>query len=930
MKLHLIIFLGMFCYFANAQTTISYVLNNTNIHIQQAPTTSGFIPATNYATITKPLLAEAFATNSQAGVNAATIHAGAGNVNDVFFGGDVPVPSPGYGAVAVPVFTKQTFSQSDFPIYMECNFYNEIHVPLYNESYLSIVPSNYLYFGSPTTYSPPQTTQREGFLFGGSPNNLKVFDHKSATQATVITDHVHSFATNGNWYNMKIILDESNGNLIIRSAKINNQTVITNENLGSITWLGSYRLGFVADDLAESFQIITNYSTLAADFQMSDTSICAGECINLIDMSTTSFCTNCNTYQWSFSGANTASSTQQNPTNICFPNAGTYPITLTVNNSAETETITKMITVKPLPLADLGNDTILCNNQSLTLEATLANATYLWSNNSINATLNVNNTGTYWVAVTVNNCTAKDTVLVISPPILTLELGNDTTLCSGESIFLDATQPNVNYLWQDGSTNPTFNVTQIGNYFVSISNVCEVLSDTIVIQFTETELQVNLGNDTVLCIGESLVLDATNSTEEFYLWQDGSTNSTFTVTQSGMYFVAVSDTCVTIMDTINVIFTGDFPTIDLGNDTILCQGDELILNAFSPIANTYLWNNGSINSTLTINNGGQYIAIATNNCGSTNDTINIQLLISELELELGNDTTLCNGDELLLDAFSSAALTYLWQDGSTNSTFNVTETGNYQVTLFDFCTNITDSIFIEYIRLSVDLGNDTVICEGRTFMLEAEHRNAESYVWHNGSTNSYFGVAEAGQFYVTVENHCETVSDTIEVTMSSQTPLVPNLGKDRVLCPGAIEVLDATTENALNYVWQDSTEGAIYIVSEPGIYEVTVSNACLSLTDDIEFTADACCNLVVPDAFTPNNDGINDVFYAFTNCQISNFVMIIYDRWGGKVFETTDINNGWNGTARGKALNTGVYVYTLSFNDGFLTRKKEGSLTLIR
>jgi gliding motility-associated-like protein len=228
-----------------------------------------------------------------------------------------------------------------------------------------------------------------------------------------------------------------------------------------------------------------------------------------------------------------------------------------------------------------------------------------------------------------------------------------------------------------------------------------------------------------------------------------------------------------------------------------------------------------------------------------------------------------------------------------------------------------------HITLSVDLGNDTVICEGRTFMLEAEHLNAENYVWHNGSTNSYFGVAEAGQFYVTIDNHCETVSDTIEVTMSLQTPLVPNLGTDRILCPGAIEVLDATTENALNYVWQDSTEGAIYVVSEPGIYEVTVSNACLTFSDEIEVTADACCNIFVPDAFTPNGDGVNDVFYAFTNCQTSAFSMVIYDRWGGKIFETTDINNGWDGTTNGRALNTGVYVYTLSFNDGFLTRKKK-------
>jgi gliding motility-associated-like protein len=928
-KLFYIIFL-MISQFLFAQTTINYALNNTNIYIAPTPTGGGFAPQSNYAATTKPLLAESYPTNFQPGVNSGTIHAGAGNINNVLFGGDLPSTGVAYGTSAVPVFTTQTFNQSDFPIYLECNFYSENGLALYNESYLTITPSNYQYFASPTTYVPQQTAQREGILFGGNPLDLKIFDHKSSTQATVVQSNPHNFASNGSWYNMKIILDEANGNLIIRSAKINNQSVITNQNLGQVTWLNSYRLGIAVDDLAEGFQFTTNYSTLIADFQMSDTSICVGECINLTNMSTTSFCTNCNTYQWSFTGANTVGSTQQNPTNICFPNAGTYPITLTVNNSVETETITKMITVKPLPLVNLGSDTILCNNQSLTLDATLANATYLWSNNSTNATLNVNNTGTYWVAATVNNCTARDTISVTSPPILTLELGNDTTLCSGETIFLDAIQPNVNYFWQDGSMNPTFNVTQVGNYFVSISNVCEVLSDTIAIQFTSTQLQVNLGNDIVLCIGESLILDVTNSTAESYLWQDGSTNSTFNLTQSGIYFVAVSDTCVTIMDTINVIFTGDFPMPNLGNDTVLCQGDELILDGFSPIANTYLWNDGSTNSTLTVNSGGQYIVTATNNCGSTNDTINIQLIISELAIDLGNDTTLCNGDDLLLDAFNTTALSYEWQDGSTNDNFLVIQTGVYKVTATDFCTVLSDSIAIEYLNLNIDLGNDTAICEGQIILLDAYHPNAENYTWQNGSKNSYFAIKEAGQYFVIVENHCETVSDTIEVTVSLQTPLVPNLGLNRFLCPGAMEILDASTENALTYVWQDSTEGAIYIVTEPGIYEVTISNACLSLTDDIEFTADACCNLFLPDAFTPNDDGINDIFYAFTNCQVNDFSMMIYDRWGGKLFETTDINTGWDGTTSGQTLNTGVYVYVLSFNDGFSTRKSEGSFTLIR
>ena len=634
----------------NAQTTISYNLNNTNIHISPTPTGGGFSPQSNYTIITKPLVAEPYAINPQAGVNAATIYVPAGNVNNVFFGGDLPSIGTGTSWSAVPIFTTQTFSQADFPIYLECNFYSRSSSPLYNEGYLFIVPSNYQYFASPTTYTPQQTTQREGVLFGGHPNNLRIIDHKSTTQASVFTNYPHSFTTYGNWYKQTILLDYVNGDLIVRSATINNNNVMTNVNLGAYTWLNSIRLGIAADDMAEGFEIISDYSDMVADFEISDTTICAGECVDLTDLSMTSFCTNCNTFQWSIPDAVTTTSTLQNPNNICFQNSGTFPITLIVSNSVESDTITKMITALPSPNIDLGNDTILCNNQTVTLDATIPNAvSYLWSNNSINPTLTVNSIGTYSVEVFDGNCSGSDTIIVDVPPIST-----------------------------------------------------------------------------------------------------------------------------------------------------------------------------------------------------------------------------------------------------------------------------------------VNLGNDTAICEGRLILLDVSHPNAESYLWHNGSTKTFFSVENEGQIYVTLENHCEVVSDTINIIVSLLAPLVPNLGNDQVLCPGQTVVLDATTENALNYVWQDSTEGVMYFVTEPGVYEVTVSNACLSRTEDIEFTADACCNLFVPDAFTPNEDGNNDIFHAYTNCEVSDFSMIIFDRWGGKLFETTDINQGWNGMKNGQILNNGVYVYMISFNDGFAVRKKEGSLTLIR
>ncbi|MCW8898750.1 MAG: hypothetical protein OQJ96_13190, partial [Flavobacteriales bacterium] len=121
---------------------------------------------------------------------------------------------------------------------------------------------------------------------------------------------------------------------------------------------------------------------------------------------------------------------------------------------------------------NLGNDTTLCQGDTLILDATTPNATYLWQDNTTNPTFSVTQQGSYWVQVTVNNCTTTDVINITYNPSPSINLGNDTTLCQGEILLLDATLPNATYLWQDNTTNPTFNVTQQGVYWVQVTNSC--------------------------------------------------------------------------------------------------------------------------------------------------------------------------------------------------------------------------------------------------------------------------------------------------------------------------------------------------------------------------------------------------------------------------------------------------------------------------
>ncbi len=400
-----------------------------------------------------------------------------------------------------------------------------------------------------------------------------------------------------------------------------------------------------------------------------DTSLCAGE--TLVLNSTTSNAT----YQWQDSSSNpTYTVTQQ----------GIYWVNVTVNNCSATDSLN--VSFNPAPLVNLGNDTTLCIGETLTLNSTTANATYLWQDNSTNPTYTVSQPGTYWVDVTLNNCSTSDSLNVTYQPAPIVNLGNDTSLCQGETLLLNSTTSNATYQWQDNSSNPTYTVTQQGIYWVNVTVSSCSATDSLVVNYVTAPL-VNLGNDTTLCNGETLTLNSTTANAT-YLWQDNSTNPIYTVSQSGIYWVNVTLNNCSTSDTLNVSFT-PAPLVDLGNDTTLCSGEILLLNMTSPGA-TYQWQDNSQNPTYAVSQQGTYwVSVTVNNCSAT-DTLNVNYL-SAAAVNLGNDTSLCIGETLILSTTTSNA-TYLWQDNSTNSNYTVTQPGIYWVNVTVSNCSVTDTL----------------------------------------------------------------------------------------------------------------------------------------------------------------------------------------------------------------------------------------------
>ena len=512
----------------------------------------------------------------------------------------------------------------------------------------------------------------------------------------------------------------------------------------------------------------------------------------------------------------------------------------------------------------------------------------------------------------INNSSDSITTFVTQLPF-ELNLGNDTSLC--ELPFnLAATTFGGVYNWQDGSTANSFEVNSAGTYWVDVSVGQCTVRDSIVI--IDNSFDLDLGGNRTLCDG-SFILDAL-TTGATYLWQDGSTNSSFNVSQAGDYWVAVSIGDCSLVDSVSV--TDDSFEIDLGNDTTICNS-SLVLNATTVDA-TYLWQDGSTNPTYIVSNGGQYsVIVSIGNCSASDD---IFVTDNSFDLDLGGNRTLCNGG-FMLDA-TTAGATYSWQDGSTNSTFNVSQAGEYWVSVSIGECFLSDSVIVTDDSFEIDLGNDTSICNS-SLILDATTVDA-TYLWQDGSTNPTLTLSSGGQYSVTVSIGNCSASDEIIVSDNS---LSISLGGDQSTCETSL-LLDASVSGG-SYLWQDSSMASTFLATQDGVYSVTVdANNCIS-ESSVSLTFLTCidCNYFAPKAFSPNGDGTNDVFSVFFDCNIENFEIEIFNRWGEKVFNSVNPQEGWDGYINGSKGLQDVYTWKARYDDEVESNKMIfGSILLLR
>lgn len=214
----------------------------------------------------------------------------------------------------------------------------------------------------------------------------------------------------------------------------------------------------------------------------------------------------------------------------------------TVSGGCESPRVTVNATVNPLPTVNLGPDTIMCAGSNYVLHALNPGASYLWDNSTTAQNRTVTQSGGYWVKVTnASSCSRYDTAQVTFIAAPAVNLGIDKEACAGDVVTLNAGSTGTTYLWDDGSTLQTRDVTTGGSYFVTVSNIAANCKGADTIQVTiHPNPVVNLGNDTVICHGNTLTLDAGNPGSA-YLWDNGTTAATRAVDATGSYSVTVTD-----------------------------------------------------------------------------------------------------------------------------------------------------------------------------------------------------------------------------------------------------------------------------------------------------------------------------------------------------------------------------------------------------
>lgn len=686
-------------------------------------------------------------------------------------------------------------------------------------------------------------------------------------------------------------------------------------------------------------------------------------------------------YYWNFGNGTT--STQQNPTEV-YTTTGNQNVTLvTVNSFGCRDTLIKPLQVNPLPVITTSPTVTICPSTTTQLSAS-GGVTYVWSPGSTLSDSVISNpiaspaaTTTYVVTATdANGCTNKDSVIVTLFPAPQISAGPDTSVCYAGANFHTSVQLNatggVSYVWTPNvalsSTtiaNPIASPTANQTYYVTGTDVNGCIGvDSVTVFDLNPALNLIVNPDTAICDFDTITLNVLRQGDSYYNWSpnigisDPNANSPdFFPNTTTTYIFTVQNYCYTKSDTATITVHPLPPVATQGIDSVCIGGSDTLI---ATGAATYVWQPDPTLSSTTISDPiatptvtDIYYVTGTDTFGCKKKDSVLVYVFQPPTVGIGPDTAyICQGKPIQLIA--TGGVDYQWVADNTLSSLTVanpiatpTDTTWYYVTVY----NIHQCHADDSIKVNVQLPVQALaqspydVCPGVNVYLSAS--GGFYYLWTPGTwlndsliSNPISTPDSSIVYTVKVSNDCFSATANVDIIVHP-LPIV-DAGDDTTIYRNTAATLNGVTNGATYYWYPGDTNSSILdpfslTTQATPLYTTTYylyavsTYGCIN-RDSIVVTIDPYTLLLLPDAFSPNDDGLNDLFriVRYLNIQyLEEFA--VYDRWGEKVFTTDIITDGWNGKFKGHEEPMGTYVWFVKARtyDGQDVLKK-GNVTLIR
>jgi gliding motility-associated-like protein len=682
--------------------------------------------------------------------------------------------------------------------------------------------------------------------------------------------------------------------------------------------------------------------------------VCLGNATQFTDGSTSAQGT-INSWNWDY-GDGSPPGTTQNPTHT-YSTAGTYNTTLTITSTVPcTTTVSHQVVVNPMPTVTVSpGTTSTCTGNGVSCTASGA-ASYQWApaaglsaTTGSNVTANPAVTTPYTVTGTdANGCTATTSFTINVSANLTPTIATTNATCGQSNGTATASVAGMNYIWNNGQTTQVLNNLGAGNYTVTVSdgNGCSGSASCVVNSFpggsvTITSTDENCGHSngtaTATAVGGTAPITYSWSNLQSTQIINGLSGGTYTVTTSDANGCTSSGTV-----TIQNIAGPSLQVTNVINETCSKGNGSATVNAVNGVSPyTYAWATGA--SGVTANNlsaGTIGITVTdVNNCTAFN-TVNVSNTPPPTLATAANPADCGQSDGSATVNVNGGGLPYsfVWNSTpqQTSQTAMNIPSGTYTVTVSDGngCTVTANSIVTSTNNPSATAISTNEYCDqsdGTATVTAIGGSGTYTYLWNNGQILQTATGLAAGSYTVTVnDGFCTTTANAFVTGIPGPDAGFSCNPQVLTMLDGPVSFLDNSSGNIVNWQWNYG-DGSPYgsNASNEHMYEnlgsflvtliVTDNNGCKDTVQDTVKVKEIY-TIYIPNAFTPNEDYINDLFFPQgISIDPNEYEMAIFDRWGKLVFKSTTYGEGWNGTLNNKGdvkkVVMDAYVYRIKIKE---------------